>query len=301
MSAIKTEKIEFRGWNNCYRVSNGVIEFVATGDVGPRIISLSYLGQNNVFHVFDKTAGRVGGTDWCIYGGHRLWHSPEDKVRTYEPDNCPIEVEQLPDGLFLRQGVESRAGIQKTLEITMDPSLPRVRLVHRLKNNNLWPVDMAAWALSVMEQGGFAIVPMPRRHHPDYLLPNRSLTLWPYTDMRDERYLWGKDFVLLRHREGGNPTKLGVHTDEEWCAYYLKPYLFVKRFVFARGEDYPDFGCSVETYTDSDMLELETLSPLRTIEPGMDLVHEEWWEMHDGLDLGFSEEEIRSKVVPMIG
>jgi hypothetical protein len=119
--------------------------------------------------------------------------------------------------------------------------------------------------------------------------------------MRDERYLWGKDFVLLRHSPGGNPTKVGIYTDEDWCAYYLRPNLLVKRFVFARGERYPDFECSVETYTNHDMLELETLSPLRTLEPGADLVHEEWWELHDGLELGFSEEEIRSKVVPLIG
>ncbi len=301
MSEIKTEKIESLGWKNCYRVSNGLIEFVATGDVGPRIISLAFVGQKNLFHVYGEMAGQVGDAKWCIYGGHRLWHSPEDKARTYELDNCPIEVEQLPNGLFLRQNVEPRAGIQKTVEITIDPSRPRVRLVHRLKNNNLWPVELAAWALSVMEQGGFGIVPLPRRFHPDYLLPNRSLTLWPYTDMRDSRYLWGKDFVLLRHSEGGNPTKVGIYTDEEWCAYYLKPCLLVKRFAFAREARYPDFDCSVEVYTNTDMLELETLSPLRTIQPGMDLVHEEWWELHNGIDLAFSEEEIRSKVVPLIG
>ena len=29
--------------------------------------------------------GKTGGSEWHIYGGHRLWHAPEVMPRTYYP------------------------------------------------------------------------------------------------------------------------------------------------------------------------------------------------------------------------
>ena len=92
------------------------------------------------------------------------------------------------------------SGIQKAIEITLDPVSSGVRVVHRLRNTGAWPVELAPWAISVMAPGGFAVAPLPTAFHPDRLLPNRALTLWPYTDMRDDRWLWGTDYVLLRHK-----------------------------------------------------------------------------------------------------
>ena len=43
-SDVTIEKTAFRGWTNCYRVSNGTVEFIATTDVGPRIISFGFVG-----------------------------------------------------------------------------------------------------------------------------------------------------------------------------------------------------------------------------------------------------------------
>ncbi|MCK7479038.1 MAG: hypothetical protein M0C28_18000 [Candidatus Moduliflexus flocculans] len=83
------EKTAFQGWPNCYRVSNGTVEFIATTDVGPRIISFGFIGGANLFFVREDFAGQTGGSEWKNYGGHRVWHAPEDKVRTYEPDNAP--------------------------------------------------------------------------------------------------------------------------------------------------------------------------------------------------------------------
>ena len=86
---VNIEKTAFQGWPNCYRVSNGTVEFIATTDVGPRIISFGFTGGANLFFVREDFAGQTGGTEWKNYGGHRVWHAPEDKVRTYEPDNAP--------------------------------------------------------------------------------------------------------------------------------------------------------------------------------------------------------------------
>jgi hypothetical protein len=302
-SDVTIEKTAFRGWNNCYRVSNGTVEFIATTDVGPRIISFSFVGGTNVFFVREDFAGQTGGAEWKNYGGHRVWHAPEDKVRTYEPDNGPIDATVVANGLLLTMAPGPVSGIQKSLEITLDPATSVVRVVHRLRNAGAWPVELAPWAISVMAPGGFAIAPMPTAFHPDRLLPNRALTLWPYTDMRDDRWLWGTDYVLLRHKviadAARERTKVGLNANLGWAAYYLDGNLFIKRFAYVDGARYPDFNSSLEVFSNSRMLELETLAPLAVLPPGATVEHEERWELHRADALQFSEADVKARVEPL--
>jgi hypothetical protein len=301
-SAVKIEKTAFRGWPNCYRVSNGTVEFIATTDIGPRIISFGFVGGANLFFVREEFAGQTGGPEWKNYGGHRIWHAPEDKVRTYEPDNSPIDAKVVANGLVLTMPTGPLSGIQKEIEITLDPDSSEVRVLHRLRNTGAWPIELAPWAISVMAPGGFAIAPLPTAFHPDRLLPNRALTLWPYTDMRDDRWLWGTDYILLRQKvvEGQDRTKVGVNNNLGWAAYYLKPFLFIKRFTPVEGARYPDYNSSLEVFTNNRMLELETLAPLVTVEPGATVGHEERWELHRNIEIGFSETDVRATVEPLV-
>ena len=295
------EKTPFRGWPNCYRVSNGTVEFIATTDVGPRIISFGFVGGANVFFVREDFAGQTGGAEWKNYGGHRIWHAPEDKVRTYEPDNGPIQAKVTANGLVLTMPPEALSRIQKEIEITLEPASSRVLVVHRLRNTGPWPIELAPWAISVMAPGGFAIAPMPTAFHPDRLLPNRALTLWPYTDMHDDRWLWGTDYILLRQKvvTGQERTKVGINANLGWAAYYLKPFLFIKLFTPVEGARYPDYNSSLEVFSNNRMLELETLAPLATLHPGAVVTHEERWELHKDVELGFSEDDVRKVVEPL--
>jgi hypothetical protein len=54
---VKVEKIEYKGWRNCYRVSNGEVELIVTSDVGPRVIRFGFVGGQNVFKEFPDQLG----------------------------------------------------------------------------------------------------------------------------------------------------------------------------------------------------------------------------------------------------
>jgi hypothetical protein len=274
---VTLEKTEYKGWPNCYRMGNGKIELIATTDVGPRVIRLGTPGGPNMFKEFPEMIGQTGGDEWKIYGGHRLWHSPEAKPRSYIPDNSPVEARADGDTLRLVQPVEAGTGIRKEIDLRMYADSPRVRVTHRLRNQGLWPVELAPWALTVMDPGGAAFLPQPAQADPDRLLPNRTLTLWPYTDMSDPRHVWGKEFFIVKSRDADHPTKIGVSARDGWTAYANHDRLFVKRFGYAEGARYPDNGCAVEIYTASGMLELETLGPLSTLPPGGAVEHVEEW------------------------
>ncbi len=298
--SIVVEQVSFRGWPNCWRVANEALELIATADVGPRIISMRLSGGENLLFVRDEFAGLTGGAEWRNYGGHRLWHAPEDIVRTREPDNSPVEVRPLADGFTLIAPVEPRSRMGREITVTLDPERTRATVSHRLINHGLWPVELAPWALSVMAPGGFAICPLPQACHPDRLLPNRALALWPYSDVTDGRYLIGKDYVLLRH-DGGRPeaterAKLGIMALDGWTAYALHDTVFVKRFAVNAGARYPDYQSTVELFTNNRFLELETLGPLAMLNPGAVAEHVEHWEILGGLPLEFSEASVAEQL-----
>ncbi|MGP0072514.1 MAG: hypothetical protein ACLPWF_11355, partial [Bryobacteraceae bacterium] len=48
-AAVKVEKTAWQGWPNCYRIANGEVELIVTGDVGPRIMRYGFAGGQNVF------------------------------------------------------------------------------------------------------------------------------------------------------------------------------------------------------------------------------------------------------------
>ena len=193
------EKINFGGWPNCVRLSNDKTEIIVTTDIGPRIIRFGFIGKQNFFYLSPEDQGKIGGDDWRIYGGHRLWIAPEDIQRSYNPDNAPINYSYHDHTLTLSQPKEINSGVVKEMEINLSPEKNRVSILHRLINKNSFAIELSAWSLSAMAKGGHAIIPQePFGEGNDYLLPARSLSLWQYTKMNDPRWMWGEKYIWAK-------------------------------------------------------------------------------------------------------
>ncbi|GBD97072.1 MAG TPA: hypothetical protein ENG83_09885 [Nitrospirae bacterium] len=154
MPGIRIQKIPYKGWDNCIQITNGIADMIITVDVGPRIIRYGFAGRENEMCEVESTIGLTGGDEWKIYGGHRLWHSPEASPRTYEPDNFPVQWEQIPNGIKTIQDTEPGTGIQKEMEITLSPENPEVNILHRLTNSGPWAIELSVWSISAMAPGG---------------------------------------------------------------------------------------------------------------------------------------------------
>jgi len=63
---------------------------------------------------------------------------------------------------------------------------------------------------------------------------------------------------------------------------------------------YPDLGSTVELFTNGDMLEVETLGPLITLEPGAAVTHTEIWTLAAGVPQPESEQDVIEHVLPVI-
>jgi hypothetical protein len=302
-AAVKVEKTEYKGWPNCYRVSNSEIELIVTGDVGPRIIRFGFVGGQNLFEEFAAQLGRSGEEKFQLRGGDRVWKAPEDPVATWAPDNVAVAIQITPTGLIAREPIEPLTNLQKEIEVSVAPSGTQVTVSHRITNHSVFPLEFAPWALTMMAPGGTAVTGFPPRgKHPAHLEATNPLVMWAYTDLSDSRWKFTKKYLMLRQDpKNSEPQKLGLFNPDTWAAYILNGEAFVKRTSSDPAKTYPDFGCSFETFTNNDFLEMETLGPLTKVQPGRTVEQVEHWGLYRNLALSdWTDEELDRVLLPLV-
>ena len=306
------ENVEYRGWANNVRVSNGEAGFIATLDVGPRVISYSASGGFNVMKNYDSMMGGTGEAEWQIRGGSRFWLAPEDLTRTYYPDNQPVKLEKLSDlAVRLTPPPETQYGVQKVMELELDAKGSGVRISLTVTNIGSAPTTLAPWSPTVMAPGGVEVIPLPsKRPHPghpsnakspaDYA-PDQAFILWPYFDFADPRWTFGSRYALLRQDATMGPTKIGFGHQPDWIAYVNQGTAFVKRPPMVEGATYPDMGTIYQTFSNEDMLEMETVGVLTTIKPGESANLTEHWELFTGVGDVRTEVDAQNVLRPLLG
>lgn len=298
---MNIETVSYHGWKRNIRLSNSEVELIITQDVGPRIIRFSFIGQENIFGELQDQLGGTKEKEWMIRGGHRLWIAPEEKPKSYEPDNTPVDVQETASGIKTVQPCGTLTGIQKSMEISLSDQSNQVTVMHCLTNMNKTPVELAPWALTVMGLRGMAIIPLPGKiSHSERLTHNQEWSLWGYTDLSDPRWTIGSRYLLFRQDPERGPNKLGIAHDEGWVAYLRNKTLFIKRFQRVQNAAYPDGGVNFETFANEDILELESIGPLVTLAPGKSAAHQEIWSLHRDIPDCQSESDINNTVRPLV-
>jgi hypothetical protein len=307
-NAVRLERdLDAFGDPHAVCLSNDEVELIASTSYGPRVLAYRQRGLANVFGFLgprEQAKSTPFGEPWHIYGGHRLWHAPEDPVRSYIPDNGPIEATFDETTLVLSQPVERVTSLVKELRLTLAQEGSAVRVEHRITNTSAESVRLAVWALSVMAAGGQAIFPNPTFvPFPEGLLPASRLVLWPYTRLSDARFRFGAVYTRLRQDPGAStPQKLGLLDEEHgWAAYALGDVLFVKRYTPATSQmPLVDLGCNVETFTNAQFLELETLGAETRLAPGETATHEETWQLAQGVSVPDDDEQATHVLGPLV-
>jgi len=302
-AAVQVEKTEYKGWKNCFRITNGDVELIVTGDVGPRIIRYGFVGGQNLFKEYPDQLGKTGEKEFQLRGGDRVWKAPEDHIATWAPDNVPVEITVTPTGLIARAPVEPLTNLQKEIEIGMAPSGSQVRVTHRIRNRSLFTLAFSPWVLTMMAQGGIAVSGFPPRgKHPIDLEATNPLVMWAYTDLSDKRLVFTKKYLTLRQ----DPTnavaeKVGLFNPHTWAAYVLNGEAFVKVAQADAAKAYPDFGCSFETFTNNEFLEMETLGALTKVPSGGVVEQTELWRLYGNVKLpAINDEEIDRAILPLV-
>jgi hypothetical protein len=292
---LKYSENKFAG-QDCIKLENSTLTLHALKNAGPRITGLQINGGRNLFAELPDSV-RAG--DYILRGGQRVWHGPEDLVRSYQADTDPVKVEWSGGTLSLIQKVESLTGIQKTMTVREGRDPNELVVDHILTNHNLWPVKYTVWPICQARSGGFAILPLSRAN--TGLLPNRRVVFWPYANLHSENLFLGNEFIFIKAAfSGSDRTKVGWLNDHGWMGYFIDRTLFIKKAEYLPGGVYIDLGCSMECYCDVNCIELETTSPLIEVQPGESTRHTETWEVFPDVDLQMTEDSV-SSVVKSLG
>lgn len=280
-------------------ISNAHLKLEFLRDAGPRIVRLiPAAGNANLFAETPHIRLPSPYGPYPLYGGHRLWIAPENPSHTYAPENGGVTIEATENGATVHRPAGPHSPIAKTLSITLHHDRPAVTVRHTLRNDGNRPLQLAAWAITQLPPQGVAI--LPQRTTPadeNGMLPNRQLTLWPYTRWSDPRLELHDDLILV-HGRADMPRhfKIGIMNHAGWVAYLGQSYLFVKIIQPQPDQPHADMGCNTELYTDDGFVELETLSPLTHLAPGCQITHEERWEVRPAPDVAPTAAALRALI-----
>jgi hypothetical protein len=202
-----------------------------------------------------------------------------------------------------RAPVEPLTNLQKEIEVSLAPSGTEVTVSHRITNHSLFTLEFAPWVLTMMARGGTEITGFPPRgRHPINLEATNPLVMWAYTNLADKRLTFTKKYLAL-HQDANNSEaqKVGLFNKDTWAAYLINGEAFVKRATADPSKTYTDFGCSFETFTNNEFLEIETLGPITKVAPGATVEQVEHWSLHRNVKLNtLTDENIDAVILPLV-
>lgn len=257
-------------------IENEFLRLEYLTSVGPRIIGL-YSKQADVELLapsFEKHWTTPHG-EYYLYGGHRIWKAPEESFYNCPEDNVNVTEE---DGRVTLRNIADASGLQKEIAFHLEEN--RVRLTHRLIWHGSQPIELAPWTITQVPLGGVAILPQSGVREGS--APTRSLAIFPYSSLIEQRLELYDDVVLVHGRAAGNFFKVGSYNPFGWAAYLLEKALFIKRFPVGDFRKLPDMGSNAEVYVHDAYLELESLGELVWLRPGEAVTFEETWEVIPG-------------------
>ncbi len=279
--SVTCYETEYKNFGKCVCIENGMIKLMATIDVGPRIIYFGLCGNENIFFEdFDREFYEMnkGYGIWYAYGGHRLWSAPETMSETYLPDNNKVEY-TFQDHTLTLAPPKTISGKQFSLVCKMSDE-SSVEVENRIQNCTAKPQRFAPWSVTSFASGGTELIPLCSQS--TGFLPNRTMALWSYSDVRDKRFTLADNYALLRHDKLENKAfKAGFNVNDGFIIYTAGNQVFKKTFPPYQKMQYPDFCCNFETYTNKHFLECELLGEERDYKPSETARISETWEIHE--------------------
>ncbi|MFZ4508275.1 MAG: DUF4380 domain-containing protein [Fimbriimonas sp.] len=147
---VKVETVAFEGWQNCLRLSDGVVDAIVVPQIG-RIMRFGYVGKPNLIWVNPNLKGTLptSSPDWPNFGGDKLWNAPQ-AVWGWPPDasfeSSPHDVVVHGNQISLKSPVSKKYGIRFEREITLQGS--KLRIKNTLVNAGTAPVEWAIWQVT---------------------------------------------------------------------------------------------------------------------------------------------------------
>jgi len=267
------------GWNDCVRMSNGLIDLVACPGIGGRVVHFSRTGKTSILLVNPEAKGKSpprrdkpqDGGIWHPWGAF-LWIAPETPASFLfnEPYTAVITKDQK---LVMTGQPVPFTNTRKRIEIQMAEDKPKVRLDFFLTNVGTRSIRHALWCSFIVPNGGTVVAPTSAKSR----FKDGYRKMHPFG--LDQVFRTDRHLILKRLPAFKGYMEFGADPEEGWIAYHGKEDLFYKEFPVFPGREY-DGQCPIKIYSDVRFTELESLSPLYEIGPGQTVSYWETWSLY---------------------
>lgn len=283
--SAQVEKTCYRGWTDCYRISNEHCEIVIGMSSGGRVFSFSLDGKDIIYE--NESQNGKSMLEWQSEpfdpDGGRFDYGPELVTRKIHNltwmGSWTAQISGEYSVVFT-SSIDKLLGLQSTREFIMHPDSAKVTIRQIAKNISNEPLIRHFWGRTLVKPGGTLFMPINPK--------SRFERGWG-------RFLWDPNRIessnevddrvkvmpeIFTFHAVGKTLKGGTDATDGWMAYAVDNLVFLKQFKVNNNQDYS--GSDHMTgifYSNGKFCELEPCSPTYTIKPGDSIEFSERWEL----------------------
>ena len=220
---MKIKKIDYFSSAECYELSTDFQKMILSAGFGPRIMFFGINGGKNV--LFNDVAEKYKSGDWRIYGGHRLWVSPENQWDLM-PNNEACEV-VIEDNSISVAKLNKSTFLEK--KITVTEKNGRFTIDHSITNKGDFLFAGAVWALTCFNPEGTIFIPWAGPGS----FKMSKIIYWNQwtdkkTDVNSRQFSKNNDHFMIDIK--GETTKVGSAAHAGYVGITTNDFTFIKKF-----------------------------------------------------------------------
>lgn len=269
--------MEFNGWTNCVKMSNGDVELVLAPRIGGRIMAYRFPGGTNVAAVNPSYYGAevafAPPKQVVYYGGSKMWPSPQNwgwPPNAYW-ENAPNLLTQFsPLRVQMAAPRDAASLLRFTRSIELAPSGTVVTIRHMMENVTAAQRNNAIWTINAFPRPSTLIAPVGSSN---WCSSGASVTApWVQTNG-------------VYYTDALTPTvKLFVITNRPWVAGLYAKHLWIQWGDEPQSPTYPSGEAPVEIWYGKDpqghdFAELELQGPNAVLPPGGKTSYTMYWRL----------------------
>ncbi len=280
----KVEKINYRGWKNCYQISNSISKLIIVPESGGRLLAFTHKGKNILFE--DSNQNGKSFKQWLDQhfdpDGGRLDYGPEketDKLH-HKTWMGVWKVKFIgQNSIIIYSENDCMLGLYSERQYTLHKSLAQISIFQSATNVSNKILTRHFWSRTLVHPGGEVVIKLNSKSRfkngwgqflfdPDRIEENRA----------DSRLTIKNNFINFKSL--GNTFKFGTDTDTGLIDYYYNGLKFQKRYLVGSLTNYTaSNNMSVIFYHCPSFFEIEPTSETIRLKPGEKMFFTEEWNL----------------------
>lgn len=273
MSApIQVTRVSYHGWQDCFRIRNGIVEATIVPAVG-RIMQFQFADGAPILWENGEWFGKLpdpASQQWQNFGGDKSWPSPQAdwlKItgREWPPpaafDSMPDQAEVEGQAVVLISPVDTNFGIRERRRVELEPNSAVMRITTTYEKVQGAPMKVGIGVITQLPSPERAF--MKLNPHSRFPQGYKHMMFGAPHDIKVE------DGLVSLVRGQSDESQIGSDSDSlVWVG--AKDTLLIHS-PHVKSADYPNDGCSAVIFTSKDpyaYVELETFEPLSLLKPG---------------------------------